>query len=211
MSSVRCLRARPEYHANGVVSPCARTLGRSVAPEQPADCSWVFFIDVPIGAAVLVLAPRIVPESRSPSEAGGGYDVEGAVTITLGTMALVFTLIQANSWGWTSGKTIAGFVIAAALITVFVAIEGRHKDPLVPLRIFSNRGLAASDVAMLVAAALFGMFFFCTLYLQQVLGYSALKTGVAYLPLSITLIGSSAASSRFVDRFTPKPISSAAC
>jgi EmrB/QacA subfamily drug resistance transporter len=168
---------------------------------------WVFFVNVPIGVVVLALAPRIVPESRSPSVANSGYDVGGAASITLGTMALVFTLIKANSWGWTSGRTIAGFVVAAVLIVAFVVIERRHEDPLVPLRIFSNRSLSAADATLLVVvAALFGMFFFLTLYLQQVLGFSALKTGVAYLPLSLTLIGSSAMASQFVDRFTPKPI-----
>ena len=168
---------------------------------------WVFFVNVPIGAVVLVLAPRFVPESRSESVSKGGYDVEGAVAATLGTIALVFTLIKADSWGWTSGRTLAGFAIAAALIIAFVFIERRHEDPLVPLRIFSNRSLAASDATfLLVAGALFGMFFFCTLYLQQVLGFSALKTGVAYLPLTLTLIGASALASRLVDRFTPKPV-----
>ena len=93
------------------------------------------------------------------------------------------------------------------LIAAFLLIERRHQDPLVPLRIFSNRSLAAADATfLLVAAALFGVFFFLTLYLQQVLGYSALKTGVAYLPLSLTLIGASALASRLVDRFTPKPV-----
>jgi predicted MFS family arabinose efflux permease len=122
-------------------------------------------------------------------------------------MSLVFTLIKANSWGWTAGRTIAGFLVAAVLIAAFVAIERGHKDPLVPLRIFSNRSLSAADATLLVVvAALFGMFFFLTLYLQQVLGFSALKTGVAYLPLSLTIIGSSALASGFVDRFTPKPI-----
>jgi EmrB/QacA subfamily drug resistance transporter len=168
---------------------------------------WVFFVNVPIGVVVLALTPRIVPESRSESASEGGYDAEGAVAITLGTIALVFTLIKAESWGWTSGRTLAGFAIAAVLIAAFVEIERRHRNPLVPLRIFSNRGLAASDTTMLVvAAALFGMFFFLTLYLQQVLGYSALKTGVAYLPLTLTLIGASALASRLVDRFTPKPV-----
>ena len=133
--------------------------------------------------------------------------MQGAVAITLGTIALVFTLIKADSWGWTSARTIAGFVVAAVLIVAFVVIERRHDDPLVPLRIFSNRSLSASDATMLlVVAALFGMFFFVTLYLQQVLGYSALKTGLAYLPLSLTLIGASGVASQFVERFTPKPI-----
>jgi EmrB/QacA subfamily drug resistance transporter len=168
---------------------------------------WVFFINVPIGAIVLALAPRVIAESRSQTATEGGYDVEGAVTITAGTIALVFTLIKADSWGWGSGRTLIGFLVAAVLIVAFVLIERRHPEPLVPLRIFSNRSLAAADASMLVVAAgLFGMFYFCTLYLQQVLGYSALKTGVAYLPLSLTIIGASTVASRFVDRFTPKPV-----
>jgi EmrB/QacA subfamily drug resistance transporter len=173
---------------------------------QALSWRWVFFVNVPIGAVVLALAPRIVPESRA-AVAKGGYDVQGAITITLGTMALVFTLIKADSWGWTSGRTIGGFVVAAVLIAAFLIIERRQKDPLVPLRIFSNRNLAAADAALLVTvAALFGMFFFLTLYMQQVLGFSALKTGVAYMPLSVTLIASSAVAAKLVDRFTPKPV-----
>jgi EmrB/QacA subfamily drug resistance transporter len=168
---------------------------------------WVFFVNVPIGAAVLLLAPRVLPESRAEGIRSGGYDVGGAAAITLGTMALVFTLIKANAWGWGSARTLIGFAVSAGLLVGFVWIERRHANPLVPLRIFSNRSLAAADATMLlVIAALFGVFFFCTLYLQQVLGYSALKTGVAYLPLSLTLIGASGIASRLVDRFTPKPV-----
>ena len=103
---------------------------------------WVFFVNVPIGAAVLALAPRIVPESRSEAVAKGGYDVEGAVTITLGTIALVFTLIKAEQLGLDVGRARSpGFVVSAVLIAAFVVIERRHEDPLVPLRIFSNRSL----------------------------------------------------------------------
>jgi len=174
---------------------------------EVASWRWIFFINVPIGAAVLALAPRIVPESRAESAPRGGYDVAGAVAITLGTMALVFTLIKADGWGWTSGRTLAGFALAAVLIAAFILIERRQSDPLVPLRIFSNRGLAVSDATMLLlAASIFGMFFFLTLYMQQVLGYDALKTGIAYLPLSVTIVASSALASRFVNRFTPKPV-----
>jgi hypothetical protein len=81
---------------------------------------------------LLVLAPRIVPESRSESATRGGYDLEGAVAITSGTIALVLTLIKADGWSWTSAKTLAGFAVAAALIVAFVVIERRHQDPLVP-------------------------------------------------------------------------------
>ena len=118
---------------------------------------WVFFVNVPIGAAVLLLAPRILAESRAEG-VRGGYDVEGATAITLGTMALVFTLIKANDWGWGSARTLAGLAVAAALLVGFVWIERRHENPLVPLRIFANRSLAASDATMLLlAAALFGV------------------------------------------------------
>src|SRR5262245_37883424 len=120
---------------------------------QALSWRWVFFVNVPIGAVVLALAPRIVPESRSESASKTGYDVEGAVTITLGTMALVFTLIKADSWGWISGRTVAGFVIAAALIAAFVVIERRHRDPLVPLRIFANRSLSGANATLLAVAA----------------------------------------------------------
>jgi len=100
------------------------------------------------------------------------------------------------------------FAVAALLLVAFLLIERRHPDPLVPLRIFKNRSLSAADGSLLViAAALFGVFFFCTLYLQQVLGYSALRTGVSYLPLSLSLIFASALASRLVDRLkTPKPV-----
>jgi predicted MFS family arabinose efflux permease len=166
----------------------------------------VFFVNVPIGAAVLLLAPRILAESRA-ERVRGGYDLEGATAITLGTMALVFTLIKANDWGWGSTRTLVGLAVSAALLVGFVWIERRHENPLVPLRIFSNRSLAASDATMLLlAAALFGVFFFCTLYLQQVAGYNALKAGVAFLPLTLTAIVASGLASRVVDRFTPKPV-----
>src|SRR5204863_9743434 len=91
---------------------------------------WVFFVNVPIGAVVLALAPRFIPESRSESVSGGGYDVEGALAATLGTITLVFTLIKADSWGWTAGRTLAGCAVAVALIVGFLFTERRHRHPL---------------------------------------------------------------------------------
>jgi predicted MFS family arabinose efflux permease len=114
---------------------------------------------------------------------------------------------QRRELGLGVGSDTRGFAAAIVLIAGFVVIERRHENPLVPLRIFSNRSLAASDATMLVlAAALFGVFFFCTLYLQQVLGYDALRTGIAYLPWTLTTITASTLASRVVDRFTPKPV-----
>jgi EmrB/QacA subfamily drug resistance transporter len=174
---------------------------------QELSWRWVFFVNVPIGILLLAASPRIVPESRSEAVAKSGYDVAGAVAITLGVMSLVFTLIKADSWGWGSGRTIGGFVVSAVLVAAFLVIERRQEDPLVPLRIFSNRSLSAADATLLlVVAALFAMFFFLTLYLQEVLGFSALKTGVAYLPLSLTIILASTVASQFVDRLGPKPV-----
>ena len=168
---------------------------------------WVFFVNVPIGLGVLALTPRLVPEGRPDAASGNGYDAAGALAITLGTIALVFTLIKSDSWGWGSGRTIAGFAVAWALIVGFVLIEYRQPDPLVPLRIFSNRSLTASDLTMLlISAALLAMVYFCTLYLQQVLHYGALKTGLAYLPFSFVVIVASAGASQIVDRLTPKPV-----
>ena len=169
---------------------------------------WVFFVNVPVGATMLALTPRIVPESRTEAAAKRGYDVEGAVTITLGTLALVFTLMNADRWGWTSGRAIAGFVIAAG------ADRCVSEDRAPPSRIRWSRCGSSRTAALpprtrrcsLMAAALFGIYFFVTLYLQQVLGFSASKTGVAFLPLSLTIIGASAVASRLVDRFTPKPV-----
>src|SRR3954470_11813885 len=119
---------------------------------QVLSWRWVFFINVPIGAAVLLLAPRILAESRAEG-VRDGYDVEGAAAITLGTMTLVSTLIKANEWGWSSARTLGGLALAAALLAGFLWIERRSRNPLVPLRIFSNRSLAASDATMLVLAA----------------------------------------------------------
>ena len=167
---------------------------------------WVFFVNVPVGAVLLAVARRRIPESRSES-AASGYDVGGAVAITLGTTALVYVLIKADTWGWGSGRTLGGLALAALLVTAFVLIERRHRNPLVPLRIFSNRGLSAGGTTLLLlSAALFGVIFFCTLYLQQVLGYSALKTGLAYMPMSVAIIVSSTAASRIADRYSPRPV-----
>ena len=153
----------------------------------------------PIGAAVFALAPRIVPESRSEFTAKGGYDFGGAASITLGTIALVYTLIKADGWGWTSGRTLAGFAIAALLLVAFLLIERRHPDPLVPLRIFRNRSLSAADGSLLViAAALFGVFFFCTLYLQQVLHHSPLRSGLEAVPGGFGVMAGSFVATRLV-------------
>ena len=168
---------------------------------------WVFFINVPIGAVVIALSPRIVPESRAPSNERRAYDVGGALAVTVSTLALVFTLVNGNSWGWSSPATIGGFAVFAMLAVALLIIERRVADPLIPLRIFRNRSLAAADATVVLAsAAPFGMAFFATLYLQQVLGFSALESGLGYLPFTATATATSASAARLVDRFSPKPV-----
>ena len=193
----------------GAVAGAGGAVGMLVGGVLVQELGWrsVFFVNVPIGAAMMALTPRIVPETRAEGLSKTGYDIQGAVVITLATIGLVYTLTNAEDWGWTSVQTIGGVLGSLLLIALFVLIEHRHEDPLVPLRIFSNRKLSVAGVALLVvAASLFGIFFFVTLYLQQVLHIDPLQTGLAFLPLSITIIVASAAASRLVDRFRPKPV-----
>ena len=164
-------------------------------------------MNVPIGAAVLLLAPRIVPESRGEGVCGG-YDVEGAAAVTLGTMALVFTLIKANDWAGGRRRPSPASRWPPCCSAASSGSSAGTRTPWSRCASSPTRSLAASDATMLLlAAALFGVFYFCSLYLQQVLGYNALKTGVAYLPLSLSIIASSTVASRVVDRFEPVLVS----
>ena len=160
---------------------------------------WVFFVNLPIAALAVVASFRLINESRNPVAAG--FDVPGAVTATGGLGALVFALVRANEWGWGSATTILVLAAAAVLLGSFVLLQLRGRHPLVPPRLFRSRTLVGADVGMLVAGAgLFAVFFFLTLYMQDVLHYSALRTGVAYLPLSLLLVASAGVGSRILGR-----------
>lgn len=148
---------------------------------------WIFFVNVPIGAMALVAALRFVPESLG-NLAHRTFDLAGALSVTGGLSLLVFTLVKAQSFGWTSGKTLGLFAGAAILLAAFIAVEARSRSPLVRLRIFTVRTLVAGDsVLLLVASGLFAMFFFASLYVQEILGYSPLKAGFAFLPVALTI------------------------
>ncbi|MGH2920412.1 MAG: DHA2 family efflux MFS transporter permease subunit [Solirubrobacteraceae bacterium] len=167
---------------------------------------WVFWVNVPIGIAAAFLAPRMLRESRKESGTRT-FDVAGAVTVTGGLALLVFALVDANRAGWESTQTIGLLIVAIALIALFVAIEQRSSAPLVPFRIFSSRTLTGSNItALLIGAALFSMFYFISLYMQQVLGYSAIKAGLSYLPLAIFIIISAGVASQLVTKVGFKPI-----
>jgi EmrB/QacA subfamily drug resistance transporter len=171
-----------------------------------AGWEWVLFVNVPIGIAAALLAPRLLPESRNEGERH--FDIAGAVTITAGLSLLVYALVDANDAGWGSTQTLGLGAIALALIGAFYVIERRQKAPLVPFPgIFRIRTITGINVsAVLVAAALFSMFFFISLYMQNVLGFSALEAGLAYLPLAVGIIVSAGGSAGLVTRFGFKPV-----
>jgi EmrB/QacA subfamily drug resistance transporter len=162
--------------------------------------SWIFYINVPVGALVIALGPRYLRESRV--DAGRrSFDLVGAVLVTSGLSLLVYALVQTVDHSWTAPRTIAMFIGAAALLGGFVATEARSAAPLMPLRIFRNRSLAGANVVgLMLGASIFSMFFLLTLYMQQVLHYSALKTGVGYLLVSGVIIVSAGASQALVNR-----------
>jgi EmrB/QacA subfamily drug resistance transporter len=170
-----------------------------------AGWEWVLFVNVPIGLAAVVLAPRLLPESREEGVARG-FDATGAVLVTGGLALLVYTLVDAESAGWTSTQTLGLGALSLATLAAFVAWEARASDPLMPFSIFRLRTLrGANVVGLLLGMALFSMFFFLSLYLQQVLGYSALETGFAFLPLAVLIIVSATVASRLVTRSGARP------
>jgi EmrB/QacA subfamily drug resistance transporter len=150
--------------------------------------SWVFFINVPVGIAVIALAPRLLAESRADLT-HRHFDLPGAASITGGLMLLVYAMTRAVQHGWGSTGTVVLLAVSGALIAGFVAIEFRSKAPLLPMRMFRLRTLTGSNVAgLLMGAAIFSQFFLLTLYMQQVLHYSAIQTGVAYVALTLTIV-----------------------
>jgi EmrB/QacA subfamily drug resistance transporter len=162
--------------------------------------SWIFFINVPVGLIVLAVTPWLLRESRAQLD-HRYFDTAGAASITGGLMLLVYAMTRATQHGWATTETIGLLAASAALIVGFVVIELRSKAPLLPMGIFRLRTLAASNISgLLLAAAVFSQFFLLTLYMQQVLHYSALKTGVAYVALTLSIIGFSAVSQALATR-----------
>jgi len=173
---------------------------------QYAGWEWIFFVNVPIGIATLFVVPLVVDESRAEGLTRN-FDALGAVTVTGSLMLLVYGLTESTSKGWTAAQTIGPLVGFAVLMAAFLAIELRSRSPLVPLGIFRRRTLAgANAVGLVLGTMVFGMFFLLSLYMQEVLGFSALKTGVGYLAVALTAIVSSGLSQALVTRLGVKPI-----
>ena len=166
---------------------------------------WVLFVNVPIALAAAALAPRLLNESRNAG--ARNFDALGALTITAGLSLLVYALVDANDAGWMSAQTLGLGGLAIALIATFVVVESRSAAPLVPFSIFSNRTLTGANVTgILTAASLYSMFFFVSLYMQQVLGYDALKAGLSYLPLAVGIIVAAGMASQLTTRLGFKPV-----
>jgi EmrB/QacA subfamily drug resistance transporter len=168
--------------------------------------SWIFFVNLPIGAAVLAVTPWLVGESRARF-ANRHFDVAGAVSITAGLMVLVYAITRTSTHGWSDGVTVGLLATAAALIAAFLGIEARSPAPLLPLRIFRLRTLAAANAAaLMVGATAFAQFFLLTLYLQEVLGYSAMQTGVAFIAITLTIIVGSNLGQGLTTRLGARPV-----
>jgi EmrB/QacA subfamily drug resistance transporter len=166
---------------------------------------WVLFVNTPITLVAAFFAFRVLGESRD--ESARTFDILGALTVTAGLSLFVYALVDANNAGWGSTQTILLIIVSLVLLGAFVLVERAQRQPLVPFRIFSNRTLTGANItALFVAMSLFSMFFFVSLYMQQVLGYSPLKAGVAYLPLAAGIIVSAGIASVATTRIGFKPV-----
>ena len=168
---------------------------------------WIFFVNVPIGIATLALALRYVPESRALQRQATA-DVPGAVSVTAGLIVLVFAIVKATDYGWGSWKTLALGAIAVALLAAFVYIEKHSPAPLIRLGIFRSRSIVGANLVMLVVAGgLFSFFFFATLYLQEILGYSPLEAGLAFLPVTAGIMVGAGLAQQLVKRIGVRAVS----
>ncbi|MFJ7124862.1 MFS transporter [Streptomyces sp. NPDC098101] len=170
---------------------------------QWLDWRWIFFVNVPIALLITFLTPRHVKESeRRP----GHFDLTGALTSTIGMVALVYGFIRAADKGWRDPYTIGSFVAAVVFLAAFILVERRSQQPITPLRMFADRNRSGTYAMMLcLAAAIFGMFFFLTLFVQQVLGFSPLRAGLAFLPVSAIIAVGAGLTSNLLPRYGPKP------
>ncbi|MFE4383098.1 MFS transporter [Streptomyces cyaneofuscatus] len=167
------------------------------------DWRWVLFVNVPIGLLIAFATPRYIRESeRHP----GHFDVVGALTSTVGMVLLVYGFIRASEDGWSDPLTLGSFAAAIVLLALFIFIESRSRQPITPLWMFRDRNRAGTYAMMLsLAAAMFGMFFFLTLFVQNVLGFSPLRAGLAFLPVSVIIAVGAGIASQLLPRWGPKP------
>jgi EmrB/QacA subfamily drug resistance transporter len=173
---------------------------------QTLGWQWVLFVNFPIGLAAAAIAPMLLAESRHEG-VERNFDLAGALTSTAGLVLLVYGVVKAVDNGWGSLSTIVLLAVAAVLLVAFVAIESRARRPLVPFRVLRIGSIAGANVTgVLMGASLFAMFFFISLYMQQILGFDALEAGLAYLPLAGSIVISAGVASQLVNRMGVRPV-----
>ncbi|WP_221349047.1 MFS transporter [Streptomyces beigongshangae] len=167
------------------------------------DWRWVLFVNVPIGVLIAVVTPLYISESEQHP---GRFDITGALTSTLGMTSLVYGFIRAAEDGWRDSLTLASFGTAVVLLAAFALVESRAREPITPLRMFADRNRSGTYVIMLcLAAAMFGMFFFIVLFVQNVLRYTPIEAGLAFLPVTVAIGVGAGLSQRFLPVLGPKP------
>ena len=172
------------------VSAMALAIGPLVGGllTQHVNWNWIFFVNVPVGLLGLLLAPALIDESRDTSSEQR-LDAPGLATSALGLFALTYAFIEANSYGWSSGRILGAFALAAVSLVAFVLLERHQRAPMLDLSLFRNRTFAGANGAMLfVGLAMFGTFFYVSLYMQNVLHYSPVQAGASFLPMTILVI-----------------------
>ena len=166
---------------------------------------WIFYVNVPVGALALTLTPRFVRESRAERETS--QDFGGAITVTGGLALLVYAVSKAPDYGWSSGRTVGSIAAAVVLLVAFIAIEARHRDPLMPFRIFRIRTVAGANVGgLLLGGVIFANFFLLTLYVQNVLHYSALRTGLTFVATAGSAVLWAGVAQSLTTRLGVKPV-----
>ena len=200
-------RALGWWGAMGAVGGASGALLGGILTEA-LSWRWILLVNVPIGLLAAAAALRVVHLGKRDAGATRDFDVAGAITVTLGLVVLTYGIVQTDEYGWGSARTLLTLAVGAALLVLFLVVEGRlAARPLVPLRIFASRALSGANVVVFcLGGSVFAMWYFVSLYLQQVLGYSPIEAGVAFLPMPLTIAACTQVATRLTGRVGAGPV-----